>query len=84
MLSNVIAAKANTLAMLLAARVMLGAALGGFGSMSAAQALRLVPAHQFARAMSFILSGVSVATVCAGIARMLTSRYRAERRVAGG
>lgn len=87
LLSSVIAAKANSLAMLLAARVMLGVALDGFWSMSAALALRLVPAHQLARAMSFLLSGVSVATVCAGIATMLgtmlTLRYRAEQRVAG-
>ena len=65
LLSNVIAATANSMAVLLAARVMLGVALGGFWSMSAALALRLVPAHQFARAMSVILAGVSVATVCA-------------------
>ncbi len=65
LLCNVIAATANSLAVLLAARVMLGVALGGFWSMSAALALRLVPAHQFARAMSVILAGVSVATVCA-------------------
>lgn len=65
LLSNAIAATADSLAVLLAARVMLGVALGGFWSMSAALALRLVPAHQFARAMSFILAGVSVATVCA-------------------
>ena len=51
--------------MLLAARVVLGVALGGFWSMAAALALRLVPDTLFARAMALILSGVSVATVCA-------------------
>lgn len=40
-------------------------ALGGFWSMAAALAMRLVPDHLFARAMSLILTGVSVATVCA-------------------
>lgn len=64
-LSNVISALAGSLATLLVARVMLGVALGGFWSMSAALAMRLVPASLFARAMSFILTGVSVATVCA-------------------
>ncbi|RZL03974.1 MAG: MFS transporter [Rubrivivax sp.] len=65
MLSNLMAATAPSLSVLLAARVMLGVALGGFWSMAAALAMRLVPEHLFARAMSFILTGVSVATVCA-------------------
>ncbi|CAN7235072.1 MFS transporter [Rhizobacter sp. LjRoot28] len=64
-LSNLLAATASSMAVLLAARVLLGVALGGFWSMSAALAMRLVPEHLFARAMSFILTGVSVATVCA-------------------
>jgi len=64
-LSNVIAATADSLSILLVARVMVGIALGGFWSMSAALAMRLVPEHHFARAMSIILTGVSVATVCA-------------------
>lgn len=64
-LSNVMSALAGSMATLLAARVLLGVALGGFWSMSAALAMRLVPASLFARAMSFILTGVSVATVCA-------------------
>lgn len=65
LLSNALAATASSLGLLLVARVMLGVALGGFWSMSAALALRLVPPAQFARAMSIILTGVSVATVCA-------------------
>ncbi|WP_368563787.1 MFS transporter [Pseudoxanthomonas sp. UTMC 1351] len=64
-LSNALAATADSLWTLLVARVMLGVALGGFWSMAAALAMRLVPEHQFARAMSLILTGVSVATVCA-------------------
>jgi predicted MFS family arabinose efflux permease len=64
-LSNVLAATASSLPVLLVARVLLGVALGGFWSMSAALAMRLVPEKLFARAMSAILTGVSVATVCA-------------------
>lgn len=64
-LSNGLAATAGSLPVLLVARVMLGVALGGFWSMSAALAMRLVPEALFARAMSAILTGVSLATVCA-------------------
>jgi len=64
-LSNGLAAMSHSLPILLVARVMLGIALGGFWSMSAALAMRLVPEDRFARAMSIILTGVSVATVCA-------------------
>lgn len=63
--SNFIAATAGSLSTLLCARVMLGVALGGFWSMAGALAMRLVPATLFARAMSVILTGVSIATVCA-------------------
>ncbi|OWQ93984.1 MFS transporter [Roseateles aquatilis] len=65
LLSNAMAATASSLPVLLSARVLLGVALGGFWSMAAALAMRLVPDHLFARAMSLILTGVSVATVCA-------------------
>lgn len=63
--SNALAATASSLPVLLVARVLLGIALGGFWSMSAALAMRLVPDALFARAMSFILAGVSIATVFA-------------------
>lgn len=62
-LSNVLAATAENLSVLLVSRVLLGIGLGGFWSMAAALAMRLVPDNLFARAMSFILTGVSVATV---------------------
>ncbi|QBK03447.1 MFS transporter [Hylemonella gracilis] len=65
LISNVMAATATSLTVLLSARVLLGVALGGFWSMAAALAMRLVPTALFARAMSLILTGVSVATVCA-------------------
>ncbi len=64
-LSNVLAAVAWSLPVLLAARVVLGIALGGFWSMSAALTIRLVPSHLVPRAMSIVLTGVSAATVSA-------------------
>lgn len=65
LVSNLIAAFATNFAMLLTARIILGVALGGFWSMSAAMAMRLVPARLVPRAMSIILTGVSFATVSA-------------------
>lgn len=65
LVSNVLAVAASNLPLLLVARVLLGVALGGFWSMAAALAMRLVPQRLFARAMSLVLTGVSVATVCA-------------------
>jgi DHA1 family purine ribonucleoside efflux pump-like MFS transporter len=65
LLSNVMAVIASDLATLLVARVLLGVALGGFWSMAPPLALRLVPEALFPRAMSVMLTGVSVATVCA-------------------
>ncbi|MRX32850.1 MFS transporter [Aminobacter sp. MDW-2] len=64
-MSSLLAATAWSLPSLLFARVLLGVALGGFWSMSAAIAMRLVPSEVLPRAMSIILTGVSVATVCA-------------------
>jgi predicted MFS family arabinose efflux permease len=65
LLSNLIAAFATNFAMLLTARIILGVALGGFWSMAAAMAMRLVPMRLMPRAMSIILTGVSFATVSA-------------------
>lgn len=64
-ISNVLAAIAASFFVLILARIILGVALGGFWSMAAALAMRLVPENLFARAMSVVLTGVSVATVCA-------------------
>lgn len=64
-ISNALAVSATNLPVLLVSRVMLGVALGGFWSMAAALAMRMVPEQVFARAMSVILAGVSIATVCA-------------------
>ncbi|MBR0645414.1 MFS transporter [Plastoroseomonas hellenica] len=63
--SNLMAAFATHVVMLLAARVLLGVALGGFWALAAALAMRLVPPRLLPRAMSIIFTGVSLATVCA-------------------
>ncbi|WP_159992253.1 MFS transporter [Roseomonas sp. 18066] len=63
--SNLLVATAPSLTVLLLARVMLGIALGGFWSMAAATAMRLVPPDQVPRALSMVFSGVSVATIAA-------------------
>ncbi len=64
-LSSLLAATATGLTTLLLARVLLGIGLGGFWSMAGALTMRLVPARLVPRAMSIVLTGVSVATVCA-------------------
>lgn len=64
-LSNILTVFATNLPMLLVARVLLGASLGGFWSMAAALAMRLVPPASMPKAISLIFTGVSVATVSA-------------------
>lgn len=61
--SNLLVALSSSLAMLLAMRILLGIALGGFWSMAAAVAMRLVPPALLPRALSIIFSGVAVATI---------------------
>jgi len=63
--SNLLVALAADLPFLLLGRVLLGFALGGFWTMSAAVAMRLVPEAQVPRALSMIFSGVSAATILA-------------------
>jgi DHA1 family purine ribonucleoside efflux pump-like MFS transporter len=63
--SNLLVAFAPTLSLVLVGRVLLGIAIGGFWTMSAAVAMRLVPEALVPRALSIIFSGVSVATVAA-------------------
>jgi predicted MFS family arabinose efflux permease len=46
-------------------RILLGIALGGFWSMAAAVAMRLVPAALLPRALAIIFSGIAVGTVVA-------------------
>ena len=64
-ISSLMAGFAPNLPLLLAARVLLGVALGGFWAMSLALAMRLVPGRLMPRAMAIVMSGVSIATVCA-------------------
>jgi len=61
--SNVLVALSSSLEFMLVMRVLLGIALGGFWSMAAAVAIRLVPAKSVPRALSIIFSGIAVGTV---------------------
>lgn len=63
--SNLLVALSSSLAVLLAMRILLGIALGGFWSMAAAVAMRLVPAALLPRALSIIFSGIAAGTVVA-------------------
>lgn len=63
--SNLLVAISSSLAVLLIMRVLLGIALGGFWSMAAAVAMRLVPATLLPRALSIIFSGIAIGTVVA-------------------
>ncbi|MFL9875757.1 MFS transporter [Paraburkholderia megapolitana] len=63
--SNLVVGFATNLPAILIGRVLLGVALGGFWTMSAATAMRLVPPAMVPRALSIIFSGVSVATIAA-------------------
>ncbi len=51
--------------MLYTARILLGVGLGGFWALSLALAMRLAPDAILPRAMAVIMTGVSLATVCA-------------------
>ncbi|MET8554390.1 MFS transporter [Streptomyces sp. NPDC004959] len=63
--SNLLVATATNMTMLMLMRILLGIALGGFWSMAAAVAMRLVPAPLVPRAVSVIFSGIAVATIVA-------------------
>jgi predicted MFS family arabinose efflux permease len=65
-LSSLVTAMANGFAMLLAARFLLGIALGGFWSMAPALTLRLVPTQSVPRALAIISAGVSAAFIGGG------------------
>lgn len=62
-LSNALVALSSSMGVLLVMRVLLGLALGGFWSMAAAVAMRLVPPRRVPRALSIIFSGIAVGTV---------------------
>ncbi|GAA1725663.1 MFS transporter [Isoptericola hypogeus] len=61
--SNVLVAVAPSIGVLMAARLLLGAALGGYWSMSLVIATRLVPADRVGRSMMVVNAGTTVATV---------------------
>jgi predicted MFS family arabinose efflux permease len=63
--SNFLVAYASSFPILLAGRVLLGIALGGFWSMAAATAARLVPAADLPKAIAIIFGGSSLASVFA-------------------
>lgn len=64
-LSGLIIALAPNYATYMAGRVLIGVAIGGFWSMSAAAAIRLVPAPQVPRALAIFNGGNALATVVA-------------------
>jgi predicted MFS family arabinose efflux permease len=62
-LGNVLTAVAPGFAVLLVSRVLIGIAIGGFWSLAAGLAVRLVPARDVPKATSVIFSGAMVANV---------------------
>lgn len=63
--SNVLVSLSSHYSTLIVGRVLLGVSLGGFWSMAAAIAMRLVPAANIPRALSIIFGGVSIAMAIA-------------------
>ena len=61
--SNALAAIAPNFATMLVARVMLGIVVGGFWTFAPSIVARLVPEAMQPRAMSYVLAGISLATV---------------------
>lgn len=64
-LSGAIVGLAPTYLVYMAGRALIGVVVGGFWSMSAATAMRLVPHHQVPRALAIFNSGNALATVVA-------------------
>lgn len=64
-LSGLIIAFAPNYPTYMTGRALIGIAIGGFWSMSAATAIRLVPSHQVTRALAIFNSGNALATVVA-------------------
>lgn len=63
--SNLLVSLSTHYGTLIAGRLLLGVSLGGFWSMAAAIAMRLVPAAKIPRALSIIFGGVSIAMAIA-------------------
>lgn len=64
-ISGAIIGLASSYLVYMAGRALIGIAIGGFWSMSAATAIRLVPKHQVARALAIFNGGNALATVVA-------------------
>jgi predicted MFS family arabinose efflux permease len=65
MASGTVAAFAPNYPVFMVGRALIGVAIGGFWSMSAATAMRLVPLHQVPRALAIVNGGNALATVVA-------------------
>ncbi|CAM5198289.1 Purine ribonucleoside efflux pump NepI [Castellaniella defragrans] len=63
--SDLLVATAPSVSVLLAARILLGIAIGGFWTLSTAAVMRLVPEPDIPRALSVVFSGVAAATIVA-------------------
>lgn len=63
--SGIIIAQASSYLVYLSGRALIGIAIGGFWSMSAATAIRLVPGHHVARALAIFNGGNALAAVVA-------------------
>ncbi|WP_237534918.1 MFS transporter [Streptomyces sp. SID3343] len=63
LVANTVSALAQNFAMLLVARLLVGASIGGFWAIGASLATRLVPERSVGRATALIFGGVSVASV---------------------
>lgn len=63
--SSTLSAFAPNYFLFMAGRALIGVAIGGFWSMSAATAMRLVPVHQVPRALAIVNGGNALATVVA-------------------
>ena len=81
LLSNVLTALAPSYALVVVARLVLGAAIAGTWSMALAVASHLVPAGQLGRAMSVVNIGVAAATVAAVPLGALISSFAGWRAV---
>lgn len=64
-ISGAIVAEASTYPIYMAGRALIGVVIGGFWSMSAATAMRLVPSSQVPRALAIFNGGNALATVIA-------------------
>jgi predicted MFS family arabinose efflux permease len=81
LLSNVLTAVAPSYAVVVVARLVLGAAIAGTWSMALAVASHLVPAGHLGRAMSVVNIGVAAATVAAVPLGALVSSFAGWRAV---